>query len=300
MERAPLISVIIPTYNRAHLIGETIESVRAQTFDNWELIVIDDGSTDNTATLVKAFVDERIRYIYVNHCGLIGKVRNIGLRLATGAFIAFLDSDDLWEPWKLDRQLDLFSEYQGAGFIFSHGKQFGPGAVSPPKLEKFFFGKIFHPHLLEERFVLYPSTFIFRRDVLNGMEWFDETFSAGESDFFLRMSLKNDGIFVDEKSVRMRKHSTNISREREFIFSMDYIRMVDKFVENGYLTKEQYTALASRLHYKQGLLYLKRGKAPESLKSFLKYYYLQPFHYKGWLRLTQAWLLSMTSRQLPV
>ena len=295
-----MISVIIPTYNRAHLIGETIESVRAQTYDNWELIIVDDGSTDNTERLISTYIDKRIQYIYNEHCGLIGKVRNKGMNFAKGAFIAFLDSDDLWEPWKLDRQLKLLREHPNATFVFGHGKQFGNGAIPPPELENFYLGNIFHAHLLEERFVLYPSTFIFKRDVLNTTDWFDESFSAGESDFFLRMSLKHDGIFIGEKLVKLRKHSKNISRERDIVFSHDNIRMIDKFMANKLISKDQYVALVSKQFYKQGMLFLKRGKTTESLKSFVKYYTLKPFHYKGWIRLTQTWLLSRRSLRGPV
>lgn len=235
MEGDELISIIVPTYNRAHLIGEAIQSVRAQTFANWELIIVDDGSTDNTETVVNTFEDQRIQYNRIDHRGIIGEVRNVGMELARGSFIAFLDSDDLWEPHKLERQLKLFKAYPHIAFVFSHGKQFGEGSIPPPTLERFYLGNIFHAHLLEERFVLYPSTFLFRKDVLNGMEWFDESFSAGESDFFLRMSLIQKGIFVDEKLARLRKHSKNLSRERDIIFSQDNIKMIDKFLARKYL-----------------------------------------------------------------
>lgn len=300
MSRSDLVSVIIPTYNRAHLIGETIESVRAQTIDNWEIIIVDDCSTDNTESLVHGFQDQRIRYIRIDHRGLIGKVRNIGMEIANGSFIAFLDSDDLWEPNKLECQLNLFNEYPHIAFAFSHGKQFGAGAIPPPELEKFYLGNIFHAHLLEERFVMYPSTFIFRKDVLNGMEWFDENFSAGESDFFLRMALTNDGVFVNEQLVRLRRHSKNVSRERDVIFSQDNIKMIDKFLRRKYISKEEYIALASKQYYKQGVIFLKRSKPFDSLDAFRKYFGLKPFHYKGWMRLTQAWILSLRSKQIPV
>ena len=300
MERDELISVIVPTYNRAQIIGETIESVRNQTYTKWELIVVDDGSTDDTESVVKSFADERISFNRFDHCGLIGKVRNVGLRLANGSFVAFLDSDDLWEPHKIERQLKLFREHPHVAFVFGHGQQFGPGAIAPPQLERFYLGNIFHPHLLEERFVLYPSTFIFRKDVLAGMEWFDETFSAGESDFFLRMSLAHDGIFADDKLVKLRKHSKNVSRERDLIFSQENIKMLDKFLVRKYISQQEYITLASKQYYKQGLLFLKRSKPFDSLITFRKYFGLKPFHYKGWIRLAQSWLLSRRSKQVPV
>jgi len=293
-----LVSIIIPTYNRGHLIQHTIESVQNQTYIHWELIIIDDGSTDNTKHVVKQLRDSRIHYYSIDHCGIIGKVRNTGMQFTKGDYIAFLDSDDLWVPNKLSFQLALFAQYKQVAFTFSHGEQFGNGAIPPPLLETFLIGNIFYAHLLEGRFVIYPSTFIFKKEVLNTIEWFDENFSAGESDFFLRIARKFDGIFSGEKLVKLRKHAQNISRERAFIFSLDNIRMIKKFLNKDYLTKKEYIILASKQHYKLGLLYLKHGNPSESFKSFIEYSRLKPFNYKGWIRLTQAWLSGMRTNQL--
>ena len=93
--QAPFFSVIIPTYNRAHLIAATIQAVLAQTFNNWELIIVDDGSTDATAEEVAKFTDARIKYIYQTNQER-SAARNTGIANATGKFICFLDSDDTW------------------------------------------------------------------------------------------------------------------------------------------------------------------------------------------------------------
>ena len=100
-----LVSIIVPTYNRGHLIGETIQSVIDQSYKNWELIIVDDGSKDNTKERIEGFNDDRLRYYFIEHCGIIGAVRNRGMNNARGEYIAFLDSDDLWQPDKLDYQL---------------------------------------------------------------------------------------------------------------------------------------------------------------------------------------------------
>ena len=98
MKEVPLVSVIIPTYNRVHLIGETIQSVIDQSYTNWELIIIDDGSTDDSENVINEFNDNRIRYYTIQHCGILGKVRNVGLSHSKGDYIAFLDSDEIWLP----------------------------------------------------------------------------------------------------------------------------------------------------------------------------------------------------------
>ncbi|MCC9137341.1 glycosyltransferase family 2 protein [Pontibacter silvestris] len=115
----PLVSVIMPAYNAGKYIAESIKSVVLQTYVNWELIVIDDGSTDNTASLVKGFVrsDCRIKYLYQEN-GKQGKARNTGISAAKGKYIAFIDSDDLWLSEKLEIQIKCFSKSE-ADLIFS-------------------------------------------------------------------------------------------------------------------------------------------------------------------------------------
>src|SRR5919106_5413407 len=99
---ANLVSVIMPAYNAEKYIAGSIRSVIVQTYSDWELIVVDDGSTDSTATVVQEFVarDPRIKYIFQEN-GRLGKARNTGIRNSSGPLIAFLDSDDLWVPIKL-------------------------------------------------------------------------------------------------------------------------------------------------------------------------------------------------------
>ena len=97
----PFFSIIIPTYNRAHIINITIESVRKQSYTDWELIIVDDGSTDNTKNVVNAIQDERIHYIYQKNAER-SAARNNGIRNAKGKYICFLDSDDLYEENHLE------------------------------------------------------------------------------------------------------------------------------------------------------------------------------------------------------
>ena len=92
----PLVSVIVPTYNRVHYLQEAVDSVLGQTYHNWELIVVDDGSTDATASRLRDLGDRRLRVVHLEHSGRPARVRNEGLACARGAYVAFLDSDDLW------------------------------------------------------------------------------------------------------------------------------------------------------------------------------------------------------------
>jgi glycosyltransferase involved in cell wall biosynthesis len=115
MTTTPLVSVIIPTYNRAHLIGETLVSVLSQTYLNWECIIVDDGSTDNTLEIVTAFLDRDNRFQYhqrpTNRTKGACACRNYGFELAKGVYINWLDSDDLFSSNKIETQVNLLMEY---------------------------------------------------------------------------------------------------------------------------------------------------------------------------------------------
>jgi len=120
---SPRVSVIIPTYNRAQMLVECLESVISQTFTDYEVIVIDDGSTDDTGELVKPYLD-RIEYIKHENKGNAA-ARNSGLDIARGELIAFLDSDDLWLPGKLEREVDYLDGHPDVDMVCANGIFFG-------------------------------------------------------------------------------------------------------------------------------------------------------------------------------
>ncbi|MDY6945264.1 MAG: glycosyltransferase family A protein [Pseudomonadota bacterium] len=114
----PLVSVIIPTYNRAALLREAVESALQQTYSPIEVVVVDDGSTDDTGAVMQEF-GERIRYSRRPNGG-VNAARNVGIKQAKGQFLAFLDSDDLWEPYKIELQVALLKKFADAAFTFSN------------------------------------------------------------------------------------------------------------------------------------------------------------------------------------
>ncbi|MGG4548002.1 glycosyltransferase [Rossellomorea marisflavi] len=110
ISKEPLISVIVPTFNRGHMIRRTINTVLNQTYNNFELIIVDDGSTDDTMIEVKRFSDKRIKYHKLDNNSKGRKTRNCGIKIAEGQFIAFLDSDDEWDLKKLEKQIKFITE----------------------------------------------------------------------------------------------------------------------------------------------------------------------------------------------
>jgi glycosyltransferase involved in cell wall biosynthesis len=116
---APLLSVVIPTWNRAHLVCEAVESARAQRPGTVEVIVVDDGSTDGTAELLERRFGSEARLLRMPERGGPGAARNAGVRVATGELLAFLDSDDLWLPGKLDAELRMFERFPDAEAVIT-------------------------------------------------------------------------------------------------------------------------------------------------------------------------------------
>lgn len=123
------ISIIMPTYNRANYIIETVQSIQDQTYTNWELLIMDDGSEDETEVLVRELGDSRIQFVKLGRIGINSKVKNVGVKHASGELLAFMDSDDLWPPGKLETQYNLLLQYSDAGFSLTNVYNFGEDRI---------------------------------------------------------------------------------------------------------------------------------------------------------------------------
>ena len=122
-----LVTVVIPTYNRAHCIARAIDSAATQTHTNLDIIIVDDGSSDDTGTLIqKRYGDDpRVTYLRQENQG-VSAARNAGLRMARGSYIALLDSDDVWKPWKIELQLRCLDHFPEAGMVWTDMEAVGP------------------------------------------------------------------------------------------------------------------------------------------------------------------------------
>ena len=216
MKKQPLVSVIIPTYNRVAFLGEAIESVLAQSYQNYEILVIDDGSIIDVKLKLKPYQD-KIKYIYQENLGLAA-ARNRGIEEAKGEYIAFLDDDDLFEIDKLKTQVAVLEGDSKSGFVYSDGyifKNTDPGALIFDAAT----GRLQNPELFAELFFMNPNVFVsallIRRECFDELGGFDETLSQNEDgDMLLRIALKWKGKFSDYPSARVRYHNTKMSLDR--------------------------------------------------------------------------------------
>lgn len=184
-----IVSVIIPAYNASQYLAETLESVLQQTFANFEIIVVDDGSKDNTTDIVRSFSqqDSRVKLVSQKNQG-VSVARNTGIKNAQGELIAFLDADDLWYPHKLELHVQHFNSNPSLGMSFGRvefmsfdGKLTGQRSSSRLR-------NITLQHLYEENLAVTPSNTVFRRVILEKTGGFDKDLSGfADAELFLRV-----------------------------------------------------------------------------------------------------------------
>jgi glycosyltransferase involved in cell wall biosynthesis len=197
-----LISVIIPTYNRAGCIERAINSVLAQSYTNLEVIVVDDGSTDDTERVVSLLPDERVRYVKQDANRGAAAARNAGVKCAEGELIAFQDSDDYWYPDKLEKQMDYWEKHPEYGMIYgTYIRRLENGYVSfavPGECERETLeGNIFEYLILDNS--IGAPTMLLKKEAFIEVGGFDETMSCLEDwDFAVKFALKYSIGFVEE------------------------------------------------------------------------------------------------------
>ena len=241
----PLVSVIMPAYNNEKFIAESIQSVLDQTYANWELLVVDDGSTDTTADIIRAFAarDSRVKYLFQQN-GRQAKARNTGIQNSHGTLIGFLDADDLWLPEKLERQLQTLDATNadvlyGNGFII-----YEPGAVPGPADFSIVAGTIEGRKMLD---VLLLKNRIPIQSVLVRMEAYrnagpfnDSPQFHGCEDYELWLRLAAHGALfhgVDEKLIKYRRHPEAVTH-RNSGWLKPALRVVSHHIDAGTLDEK--------------------------------------------------------------
>jgi glycosyltransferase involved in cell wall biosynthesis len=214
----PKVSVIIPTYNRASLIAQTLQSVLAQTFHDFEVIVIDDGSKDNTRDVIAGFKDPRIRYMYHENAG-VAAARNTGIKASGGEYVSFLDSDDVLQPNALELSVAVLEKNPQTAF--SHGnayimdeKQRVFGLRNRTEKDSYIIdGKEEIRKALRRGNHITTSTVLARRQNLEKAGLFDTSFTSGSEDFdlWVRLAGTGDVAYIAAPLIIYRMHARSIS-----------------------------------------------------------------------------------------
>jgi glycosyltransferase involved in cell wall biosynthesis len=263
-----LVSVVIPSYNRAYCIATTVDSTLAQTHTNLEILIIDDGSSDGTRELIEERYrgEPRVRYIYQANAG-VSAARNHGLRVARGQFLALLDSDDIWMPWKIEAQLRCLDALPTAGMIWTDMDAIGPDGqlqarryltkmytsyrkftrdqlfresrplvsidakladtLSNPRV---FLGDIFSPMITGN--LVHTSTVLLRRERFEKVREFDVNlrYSGEDYDFHLRTCREGDVAYLDVSSILYQRGREDQLTNRTYAVHMaeNFLKTVNK------------------------------------------------------------------------
>jgi glycosyltransferase involved in cell wall biosynthesis len=216
MDDNPLVTVVIPTWNRERLVEQAVASVVAQTYRNWELFVVDDGSTDDTIGRLNRFALPNVHVMRSTHLGHIGRLRNLGATAGRGEFIAFLDSDDLWRPQKLERQLGALRNscanwsYTEYGLFAENGLEIPLRSGKAPAIS----GHIVRALLKDETGVC-SCTLLVRRSLFEAIGGFCEDprmSHRDDADIGLRLARASATIALPARLTLVREHRGRLTR----------------------------------------------------------------------------------------
>lgn len=280
------ISVVISTYNRADVLPRAIESVLKQTFSDFELIIIDDGSTDRTREIVENFErkDNRVRYIYQENSGGPSSPKNTGIKNAQGEYIAILDSDDEWMPEKLAKQMALFNENPNLGFVSCNsivvdGIRKKEWVYKIPRYKK---SEIFE-NIMARDYMGSGSGMVYKKSVFSNVGFFDENLkSSQDKEMRMRLAQEYEFDFIDESLFKYYVHKENRSKvlgiegkekDHEYIFEKyrKYYEGHPKIYSN-------------KLRY-DGTRYVLAGDTKKARRSFYKSVGLNIFNCRSYLYL---------------
>jgi teichuronic acid biosynthesis glycosyltransferase TuaG len=265
VENKPLVSIIMPAYNAEKTIVESIESVIRQTYVNWELIIVNDGSKDSTSALVLAINDERLRLIEQENCG-VASARNNGIKNVKGEFIAFLDSDDLWVEEKLERQIGTLV---GNKCKMCYSKTWCFGESSNQTSDCFVNVELDFED--KHKILIYDFipilTVLIAKDVIDEVGYFDESLRGVEDwDLWIRVLQKYEAIYLNEFLAKYRVSSTGLSGNFE-----------NHFIEENKVWKKHIDLYSKELNIyrhwfankKQAIL----AKKNKNVFNFIKYFF---------------------------
>jgi glycosyltransferase involved in cell wall biosynthesis len=278
----PKVSVIIPTFNRAEFLRPAITSVLNQTFQDFEVIVVDDASKDDTREIVDRFHDSRIKYLYRETNGGEASARNAGILNSNGQYIAFLDDDDEWLPEKLSLQVDLLEHstprtglvYTGYSVIDKISNKTLSQRIPIRK------GEVYS-YLMRENIIGAPSTVLLRRECIEQVGLFDENIAYGlDYDFWIRISKCFHFEFIEISLVRYYIHENRLSNEPEIILR-GFQDMMNKYGKDIIFKNK---GLRNKF-LSAGVLFCYKGDTRNGLRCFLYAIKVNPLEARNYFNL---------------
>jgi glycosyltransferase involved in cell wall biosynthesis len=233
MNNSPLVSIVIPTYNHAPMLQRALATVVEQTYQNWNAIVVNNFSTDNTLEVVATFNDPRIQCVNFRNNGVIGASRNEGIALATGKYVAFLDSDDTWFPTKLEKCVEILESGSDlvchAEYWIDESRKSRLVAYGPSEAAT-------HHNLIYKGNRISTSATVVRAALLKEVHGFDvspELISTEDYDLWIRLAAKSDKFaFISEPLGEYHRHDNNVSANIEKHLAAELALLAKHFSAN--------------------------------------------------------------------
>lgn len=296
VSRQPAVSIVMPCHNAAPYLAETLASIRSQSYSDWEVIVVDDGSVDDPETIVSSFGDERFRLLAIPASGGPSRPRNLGISEARGQLIFFFDADDIMLPGKLEAQVSCFERNPTLALLFSNfcivdaaGAEISPGFLDDYQA----FQKVRHSRspksggLDRRRFYLAlvrgnfigTSSAAVRRDVLQTAGIFDEGLSSAEDhDLWLRIARNFDCGYVDMVGHAYRRHSTSVTQQFDERHPRSRIKVISRNLPNvdDKATRRYLKRRLAENHTAVGYVQQVNGDLSEARRSYLRSLLLAP------------------------
>lgn len=223
----PTISVIIPAYNAAKTILETIQSIQQQTCSDFELIVINDGSTDNTLDVLATVADPRLKVFSYENGGL-PVARNRGIERATGNYLTFIDADDLWTPDKLEAQLEALQHHPDTGAVYSWTAFIDENSQFLYAWKPLYFQGNVYPNLLIENFISSGSNIMVRRQYIDLAGRFDPTLKSAEDwDYYLRLAALCPFALVPKYQILYRRSAQSMTSKVD-VMEKNCLRVLER------------------------------------------------------------------------
>jgi glycosyltransferase involved in cell wall biosynthesis len=293
----PRVTVVIPAYNAEATLGETLESLFAQTFADFEAIVVDDGSVDGTVRVAESFGDQRLRAISIPNGG-VARARNHAVRQAQGEFIAFLDADDLWEARKLEHQIAVFDLQPSAGLCVTGAIRIDGASRELAPIPALDTDDPCRTLLLQSMAVGCISSGMVRKTVLDSVGGFDPRFSqCADWDLWLRLSRAGGIAVVPEQLVRYRSSPGNMSSDVGLL-ERDTFAVLDAFYSTGASTP--YRDVRVRAYSNHWMIcagsYLHRRQFRDSLRCLYRGVTTSPSNVARLVGMPRRWLSRVVAR----
>lgn len=292
----PLVSIIMPVYNGAAHIGETIRNIREQLYTNWELLVMDDGSTDDTDKIARQFEDNRIRVYNREHTGITGKLKNEALWRAQGEYIALMDSDDLWPADKLRKQVDALREFPEAGFSFTNGYDFYdpriPVRFLHPRREGVECTNVFLSYC-KAKFPVQTASLLFRESCIVTAGLFNENRMFTDFSFIGNLAYYFKAVILYEPLLMRRLHPGNYTSLSWFDDFQEYIDTITRYEKEKKISRNLRDMLLFRCFIYRGEKSLSLKKWKLAYRSFLAAWVIKPWSLTPVTKLTKTSLNAL-------